>query len=134
MRLTVNSPTDILHIFRAYSPEKRLRTALYRAGFGVGFATSVTRSGNMYLESALRLLESVGLCLRLNGHPIMTKADAVEILDHYRTESRHSLSKRAGYDGSHFSKCVKSRSIRLFALLTYVETMGLDIYVEAPDP
>jgi hypothetical protein len=134
MRLTVNSPTDILQIFRAHSPEPRLRTALYRAGFGVDFATNVTRSGNMYLSSALLLLESVGLWLRLNDHPIMTKSDAVDLLDHYRTESMYAVSKRAGYDGSHFSKCVKSRSIRLFVLLTYVETMGLDLYVEAPDP
>lgn len=134
MRVTINAPTDILRIFREHTPEPRLRTALYRAGFEKGFATNVTRSGNMYLASALRLLEVTGLWLRLNGHPIMTKSDAVDLLDHYRTESRYALSKRAGYDGSHFSKCVKSRSIRLFALLAYVETMGLDLYVEKSDP
>jgi hypothetical protein len=134
MRVPIKSPLDILDVFLEHRTEKRIRTALYRIGFGSSFVTSARRSGNMYLDSALTLLDAVGFRLYIDGIPVPSKRDAVAILDRLRTETTQSLSRRAGYDPSHFSKCVKSRSIRLFALLTYVETMGLDIYVEAPDP
>lgn len=129
MRLPVESPVDIMRIFTEHHKEKLLRTALYRAGFNSAFPSQVRRTGNMYLESALRLMESIGLMFRVNGHTVRTKADAVEILEKYRTEPRHSLSKRVGYDENHFSKCIKSGSIRLFTLLTYAKAMGLEVYV-----
>lgn len=135
MRLTVNAPTDIIRIFREHSPDPHLQTALQGAGFGTDFAADVTRSGNMCLCSALRLLSAVGLGLWINDRPVPTKAAAVDALDHIRAEPMQSLSKRAGYARNHFAMAVARQSIRLFTLLVYAEALGAHVYAGglAPD-